>query len=167
MAKVYWGCCDPDNNMNGDNNNDFVTCLRCKKRYHIECISINESFLSKEIRATWNCPECVNKLPKSKKNDSTPIRNTSNNRGNKRPALKSPPGDTSKSHITRDDIQDIANDDDEAMTKKMDENFLRMRQDMINVFNETLKPINAELSQIKESMNFLNGQFEDMKKLMR
>ncbi|XP_026325743.1 uncharacterized protein LOC113234605 [Hyposmocoma kahamanoa] len=124
-------------------------------------MSLDETQLTAKMRDVWNCPECVSKKPVSKKNDNTPIRNVNTSRGNKRPALNSPPTDNSRASMSRDDIREIL----EVMTKNMDDNFAKMRQNMTSALDEQLKPIRAELSQMNDSMNFISNQYEDLKKV--
>jgi cell division protein FtsB len=158
MSESQWGCCVPDKAGKVTIEN-YIKCSKCKKKFHYECTSLDSSLLSVETRAIWRCHECMNKAPRSKKNDSTPIRNVAISRGNKRPALESPPASATGTRTISNDIQNIV----DAMTKTMEENFTIMRQDMIGVLSETLKPIRTELSQINESLNFLSSQYEDMK----
>lgn len=157
MPSNQWGCCNPEEG----NNEQFITCKKCNKQYHIACISGDESQFTSDVCAKWNCPDCARNAPKSKKKDSTPVRNVSTNRGSKRQALNSPPVDKEQTDAPDDvDIRVIL----EGMQKKMDDNFATMRSDMINVLNEKLKPITSELSQINESISFISSQYEDIKR---
>lgn len=156
MSNAGWGCCKPD----ADNDDTFIECKKCTKTYHCACIFPDDSQLTDEVLEQWCCPQCICSAPKGKKSDSTPVRNVSTSRGNKRQALNSPPVDKQNDSLTRGDIKDIL----EVMKRSMDENFAEMRRSMINVFNEELKPIKHELSQLNESMSFMSNQYEDMKK---
>lgn len=155
MSNSKWGCCVPEYG----NNDNFILCINCKKKYHYACMSLDEISFSTERRANWYCPECNRNTPKGSKKDSTPISNVTNVRGSKRQALTSPPMQASK-NVTRDDILDAVQ---EAMGQHMQDFMSKMQGTIATLFDKELKPIKDELLEIKESMNFINNQYEDIK----
>ncbi|CAG4985159.1 unnamed protein product [Colias eurytheme] len=159
MDKFTWGCCQPENE--NEPFDDFILCLKCKKKYHNACISLDKTSLTLETRANWYCPECVRSEPKTMKNDNTPIRNVSTTRGSKRQALNSPPMHTNQMPITRDDIREVVQ---EVFQDTLNNFLSKIHEDFLKTLNKELKPIREELSVFSDSMTFINSEFEDIKK---
>lgn len=156
MAKSKWGCCIPE--LNSDD--VYVVCTECNKNYHYACLSLDEMSLSLEMQAIWSCPECIRNTPKPTKKDDTPVRNVTITRGNRRPVPTSPQTERNQT-ITRAGVRETMQD---VMNQNMKDILTKMQDTICKMFDKQLKPIKDELFEIKESMNFINSQYEDMKK---
>lgn len=55
---------------------NYLTCCLCVHTYDLDCANITEQrflkTMTKEVRSSWKCPECVNKVPKAG-NVNTPV----------------------------------------------------------------------------------------------
>lgn len=165
-TKIVWGCCDVDCDSGVE---DRVLCSVCSIPFHKECL-LSSNYQSIIFTRDWKCPECM-QVNKCGNSDNTPVRCSTRNsfsdsnvtrRNVKRMALSSPP-DPSPSHqtcsITRDEIQDIIKD--------VIRDELRLITTSINasiseVISSEMKIVRDEISKIKESMNFLSNQCEDL-----
>ncbi|CAG4930209.1 unnamed protein product [Colias eurytheme] len=152
-----WGCCIPEN----EDDESFILCLKCNKKYHFACMSLDDKLFNSEMKAVWSCPDCVRSIPRSNKNDNTPIRNISTTRGSKRQALNSPPMDPEHSLIIRDSVREAV---DEAIKENMKEMFSKIHDNIRAAIVKEFKPIKEELSQLKDSMNFINSSYEEFKR---
>ncbi|CAH0717382.1 unnamed protein product, partial [Brenthis ino] len=93
-------------------------------------------------------------MPKTSKKDSTPVRNISTTRGNKRPALNSPPEEHSlTSDRVRAIVEDVVKTELSAMMEKL-------KCSMLDIINKELTPIKKEIRDMNESMTFINSKFE-------
>ncbi|XP_022838084.1 uncharacterized protein LOC111365118 [Spodoptera litura] len=115
--------------------------------------------MSVDKQKSWICPACTILKPKPKVNDHTPIRNTSATRANKRPALASPPQPCSTLSIEREHIGRTI---EEAISKHMNDLFLKINKTISETINRQLKPIKEEMSEMAASMSFLNQRCEDI-----
>lgn len=150
---VQWGCCSNKNETNLEEK--YLKCSSCGKSYHYACISITEP--ASNIN-TWKCPTCVSSAPKVSRNDSTPIRNVSTNRGNKRQAIGSPsPASKSKD---KDDIRSAIK---EIIKEEFSEMLERINETIICTINQELEPLKKEMQGILDSISFMNKKFEDIK----
>ncbi|CAH2105171.1 unnamed protein product [Euphydryas editha] len=156
MSRSGWGCCLPQK----DNDDDFIMCSKCKKRYHLACMSLDVTLFSTEMRTGWTCPECSRNTSKSVKKDHTSVRNVSNVRGSKRPALHSPPTQENSS-ISRDDLREAM---EEVMDKKIKEIFSRLENRISTIIDSKMKPLEEDITEIKKFLNFTDEKYEDMKK---
>lgn len=173
LLSLTWGCC---NTLTNDEN--YIQCLKCQKAYHLDCLSIKK--ISKNTE--WTCALCT---PRESKNDSTPLHSKSSNknvagRPNKRAAVNSPPG-ISDVLITRDEVQSMVHDMLQKKTPAKDlvtpETVKNIVQQVIqselralvpsitsefkSVFNAELRSIKEEIIDIKQSMTFIDSQYED------
>ncbi|CAG4945058.1 unnamed protein product [Parnassius apollo] len=156
MSRSKWGCCLPQK----DNDDDFIICSKCKKHYHMACVSLDITLFGTEMRTGWTCPECSRNISKSVKKDNTPVRNVSNVRGSKRPALHSPPTQETSS-ISRDDLREAI---EEIMDKKIEEFFSRMEDRISMIIDSKMKPLEEDITEIKKFLNFADEKYEEMKK---
>lgn len=97
---------------------------------------------------------------KPMRKDNTPTRNVTITRGSKKQTLPSPPTPGNQA-ITRHDVREAVQ---EVLNENMKDIILKMQESINKMFDKELKPIKDELFEIKESMNFINTQYEDMKK---
>ncbi|XP_069361037.1 uncharacterized protein PF3D7_1120000-like [Maniola hyperantus] len=75
-------------------------------------------------------------------------------------AVSSPPQPV-ESGITGDEIRDIIREELKSM---MEEGLSRMNKTMHNIINSELKDIKSEMQCLKDSIEFLSGQYEDVTK---
>lgn len=94
----------------------------------------------------------------SSKNDGTPERNVSASRGNKRPALNSPPepGSAVTSEEVRSIVQEVIKTEFATMLKQINAT-------IINIVNSELAPIRTDLDQLRESLNFHTTRFDEFR----
>lgn len=148
--KVDWGCCS-----NHNKEDEHVLCTKCAKGYHLVCLSL------KGKPSNWICQLCDKKNPRGKNNDSTPIRNISNTRGNKRLAPNSPPGVASDSTVSNEDIRKVVSD---VLDVKLNDIFNKLSDNFASTLSNQLKTLKTEISEMKDSMEFLSNKYEDMAK---
>lgn len=94
--------------------------------------------------------------PNISKNDSTPARKVSTNRGNKRLASgpPSPPSPLSDKEDMRSIIQEIIKAEFSNMLAQFNEN-------LVSTMNNKLETVKSEMKEMVKSMQFMNKQFED------
>ncbi|CAK1586053.1 unnamed protein product [Parnassius mnemosyne] len=148
-----WGCCS---NELIEEFEQFINCTYCKKSYHFLCLSMPEIARDSEAYDKWKCPECINLAPKTSKKDCTPTRNITTTRGNKRPALNSPP---KASPVTSENVRTIVQD---VIKKEFNDMLKQLNNSMIGVITKELEPIKNEMRDLKESMSFINKKFEEI-----
>jgi hypothetical protein len=147
---LTWGCC-----VFGLQDNKYVDCMKCKKAFHIECISMTDD--QEELAtSTWLCPLCHDSGRKGNKDD-TPVRYNPNItvRPGKRQALNSPP--TNDNPITTKEMQGI-------IEGVMSEIRNTMRSTITEILGAELRSLKEEISDVKESMNFINLKYETITK---
>ncbi|CAK1584203.1 unnamed protein product [Parnassius mnemosyne] len=157
MSNANWGCCFSEK----DNCDEFIACIKCDKKYHYACMMIDRKIISSDLLATWACPECVHQLPKPTNKENTPVRNVTTVRGNKRVAIGSPHSDSEKVNISMEDIRLVV---EGVMEDKMNDLFKRFNENLAGFFAKEIKPMRDELLSIKESLTFINDQYEGIKK---
>ncbi|CAG4938203.1 unnamed protein product [Parnassius apollo] len=157
MSNANWGCCFSEN----DNCDEFIVCVKCERKYHYACMIIDRKIITSDLLATWACPQCVHLQPKTANKDNTPVRNVSTVRGNKRIAIGSPQSDPEKVNISMEDIRQVV---EGVMDDKMNDLFKRFNENLVGFFAKEIKPMRDELSSIKESLTFINDQYEGIKK---
>ncbi|CAG4997501.1 unnamed protein product [Parnassius apollo] len=148
------GCCS---NESVEEVEQFINCTHCNKSYHFLCLSIPEIARNSEAYDKWKCPACINSAPKTSKKDCTPIRTIPSTRGNKRPALNSPP---KASPVTSENVRTIVQ---EVIKKEFNDMLKLLNNSMIGVITEELEPIKNEMRDLKESMSFINKKIEEIK----
>ncbi|KAL0850832.1 hypothetical protein ABMA28_006752 [Loxostege sticticalis] len=143
--KLVWGCC-----ALGLLDDKYVKCSKCKYAYHFTCLASNEDEEQSTASAEWMCPLC-NVTPKNQNKDNTPVRYNPNItiRASKRPALNSPP--SAEKPLTREEMLNIAHDMMSQMEKTMK-----------SLLNSEVRPLKEELKEVKESMSFMNAQYEEV-----
>lgn len=150
---IVWGCCTL-----GLQDDCYVVCIKCSKAFHEACLVItnNRGGASISDAANWTCLLCTKKQGN---NDNTPVRFNPNvtTRPGKRQALNSPPNSDDKKPITREEMDDILKGFCHEMQKAM-------QSTMTNVLHSELKSIKEEITEVKESMTFVNLRFEEITK---
>ncbi|XP_063634819.1 uncharacterized protein LOC134805444 [Cydia splendana] len=148
-----WGCCD---NIDLDDTRS-VDCVMCKLYFHLSCVWAPGFEPEYASLADWKCPACVSNIPKGTRHDSTPVRNVTTVRGNKRPALNSPP--TPAAAVTAEDVRTIV----QTLLKQELENTVKeITSSLSKTIADHLEPIKAEIKEMKQSMDFMSSQFDDM-----
>uniref|UniRef100_A0A2A4K1S6 FP protein C-terminal domain-containing protein n=1 Tax=Heliothis virescens TaxID=7102 RepID=A0A2A4K1S6_HELVI len=91
--------------------------------------------------------------------DSTPARNVSTNRGNKRHAKGSPSPTTPSSNI--EDIQSIIQD---VIKAEFSDMLAQFNEQLVSTMNNELETVKSEMKEMVKSMQFINRQFEDFER---
>lgn len=91
--------------------------------------------------------------PSSK--DCTPTRNVNISRGNKRPALNSPP---ENKMLTSDDVREIVQD---VVKTELAAMLQKWKSTIVSVINEELEPMRSEVRELSVSLDFHTKQFEE------
>lgn len=162
MSKVNLNCC---NEANDDE--DYMCCTKCKNGYHRACLKSTGQFSADTESANeWMCPACTSRRPKGN-SENTPVRNKDTllgsdqnvtKRSTKRVAVSSP--ETEKSSQL-DEIREMVS---ETVRAEMREMLTQMRTSLKSVLNSELKVIREEIADMKNSINFINSQYEDFLK---
>lgn len=143
---------------------EFMTCQNCKLKYDLPCVNISSKRfkkLSHDFKLTWKCIECKSKLPKPD-NSNTAIRALSHSNTDNDNEIEE-----EGSHVTFQKIR----------TDHTSENRIReiwsseMKKDIETMIEETIKrkqltATNSQCLVFQESLTFLSGQYEDLKKLL-
>lgn len=158
-----WGCC-----MEGNNNDEkFITCRKCIKDYHIGCLQSSDKYVTDDFSDNnWKCPLCRSGKGNGPRHDETPLRQSdtakkdANTRSHKRQALGSPspsqksPSPSINQTLTSGDIRGI-------IREEMTEMFGKMNNALCAITSE-VKTIKTDISEIKDSLNYVNQQYEDV-----
>lgn len=155
---MEWGCC---NNKN-ERDEKYIKCTTCGKHFHYACLFLKESSVKCGVNKDWQCPTCLNVGPKALKKDSTPIRNVTTSRGNKRQAVASPspPASLNDESEIRAIIKDI-------IRVEFEEMLAQFKQTMVITINKELESFKSEVREIAESMTFFNAKFEEFENQQR
>lgn len=152
---IDWGCCNVELE-----NSDYVLCSICRKGYHLDCMLLTspEKYAAGQVVfPNWACPQSSNRS-KGGNSDNTLLRSQSNvTRPPKRAALNSPP--KAESNLTRDDVRDVVQ---ELCTMEMEKLFIRLGQQIRATMTTVLAPIKKEMSELRASIAFINGQCDDV-----
>lgn len=157
MASVIleWGCCT---NEGIDENEQFINCIMCNKSYHFLCLTLPEIPSDSEIFSQWKCPDCMNKIKcrSAKKCDSTPIRNVTTARGNKRIALNSPP---KSNPVTAEEVRSIVQEVIQVQYATM---LQQMNTIIVNTINTELAPVRKDIQELQASLTFHTEEFDKL-----
>lgn len=156
-SKISLGCCDE-----ATDEEEHLLCAGCKFAFHYSCVKVNPT----NRKPGWKCSNCSGRI---RRKDDTPIRNTSELnllsfadnvtiRSARRPVPISPPTQDLASPLTRDDVCDVVNG---VFDKKMKDLVSQVCLSVSNTFREELKSIKSEISELRESMHFINKQYEE------
>ncbi|VVC97502.1 unnamed protein product, partial [Leptidea sinapis] len=162
MSKVHMNCC---NEVNDEE--DYLCCTKCKNGYHRACLKSTGQFSTyTDSTNDWTCPACMSRRPKGN-SENTPVRTKDTllaydknvtKRSTKRVAVSSP--ETEKSS----QLEEIREMVSETVRAEMKEMLTQMRTSIKSVLNSELKVIREEITDMKNSINFINNQYEDFLK---
>lgn len=167
-----WGCCSE-----GGQNEEFVICNTCLRAFHLDCVSLPVE--NNVVGMVWYCPSC---LPKTKKNDNTLAHPQQGSyvtiRPPKRQAFNSPE-QTRESILKREEVKKVVRNimetefhskGSEAITRTDVKDIVQevIKTEMrgllavlsSNITSE-LKTIKEDIFDVKQSMDFINCQYED------
>lgn len=160
---LLWGCCETASS--GVKETDYAVCSSCGKAYHFVCLHITS-----EVQSQWKCQNCVPR--KTRNNEDTPIRCNAEfskqdtppvnvtKRSTKRPALQSPPQDVAQA-LTREDVSEIVR---EVIKSEMKAATVELGSVLSNLFSQEIKAIKDDIREVKDSMDFINSEYEDFKR---
>ncbi|CAG4925283.1 unnamed protein product [Colias eurytheme] len=159
-GSALWGCCTNDDDTGG--NQKCIICSSCGKSFHYACLSMKVPPYKSKEEKSWNCPICLSKNPKTLKKDSTPIRNVTLSRGNKRQASGSPPPTSpiSNNEDLRLMIQNI-------IKSEFSEMLDQFNVSIVSIINKELIPVREEMKELIRSMQFMNARFDEIEKLQQ
>ncbi|KAL0859722.1 hypothetical protein ABMA27_010084 [Loxostege sticticalis] len=152
-----WACCAKD-----EGDSECNICAECGLAYHLVCLGLSVPTEGGE----WRCPKCaVRKLH----SDDTLIRTLTDDivetsednvtrRATKRQAISSPIAETST--VTRDDVHNIVKG---VFKSEMGVLLTQMNNNFAMLMNRELQGLKSEITEMKESMNFMSLQYEEFK----
>lgn len=155
--KLKWGCCNQ-----GKEGDKFIKCSRCNNIFHPECL-IETSIDKYDV---WICSLCMSLKPKGGKRDDTPVHPATpseqekgvTKRSKKRFAPSSSPESASQqSPLSHEDVREIIKSEIHSLVPEL-------TKSLSGIFNSELRSIKEDIQCFKESMNFLNNQYEDFLK---
>ncbi|XP_053606954.1 uncharacterized protein LOC128673250 [Plodia interpunctella] len=158
MANIHasWGCCSAK-----ANEESYIVCDICVKQYHAECLGMTSDYIPQE-NEKWICPICKMTCVTNHNNDSTPVRFNPNVtvRPTKRQALQSPPNSsTEEAAITKEDVRAII----EEVSQQQMEGLVSQFRALFSTMLETqMKPLRDQLTDVKESVTFMSGQYDEI-----
>lgn len=163
--RLIWGCC-----TQFSENDNYACCSACGKVYHPACLP-NTIFSD---NSDWVCPDCV---PKSSRKDSTPVgsmqRRNITLRSKKRTDSPSELVDTPivntilyketslEPPITSNEVRNIMK---EVMREELGTIASKIKLEISSVISSELKLLKEEFGDMKESMNFISDQFDDIRR---
>lgn len=164
-------------------NDDNIGCTKCRKIYHYKCLRMTKSdFHKKNATADWLCPACCI-VTRREKGDHTPVRSSGTNHEAKSPPASSSSWVNTKSRSTVLDDSSLVyvrEAENETLTQKDIREIIQseLRSFMSNEIAEVIKQtmnkewkliktelgdIKAEIATMRESMDFINQQYEDFR----
>lgn len=149
---MIWGCCTIPNRDEG-----YVCCSKCKKAHHYACLSLEPTTVDSSV---WACPEC-NSFAKPNRKDNTPIRSNANisARPTKRHAKSSPQSSPPNVQLTPTVVSQIVRD---VVAEEINGLISRLTGTMTDIVHKELNTIKEEMKEVKESMQFMSNQFDDI-----
>ncbi|KAJ0175788.1 hypothetical protein K1T71_001384 [Dendrolimus kikuchii] len=155
-SNVNWGCCGE-----GKDEEHHLPCTKCSKIYHLECVGLEIDNITSKKTAAWKCPVCLSLQPRGNKTDNTLIRNVPATRSYKRVAVNSPPNLQHEPTLTREDVTEIV---EGVMSSQFNEMLSKMNSTLLGAFDNKLQPIQDEICEMVKAMDYINVQFEDIRR---
>lgn len=150
-------------------NIEFISCHGCKLKYDLMCANLSPKRFRKmnqEAKTQWKCSECKSRQPKTG-NIDTPIRSASHSMIDDKGKLEHPSQDCNVT-VRRNrsvDLQ-LTQDKFKEILKKelMTEMEVMLEKILTRMVSNQLKDINSRFVEVQESMNYISGQYDDLKK---
>lgn len=150
-----YGCCSTDNPADEKS----IECSVCSKSFHLACLSISETGRDDISSSNWKCPSCICSSRKVAKKDTTPVRNSTTSRGNKRPAINSP--SPSPSTKDKEDIRSIVRD---VIKTELGEMMTQFNKSLVAIINKEMEPIRNQIKEVTDSMSYISDRFDELEK---
>lgn len=145
-----------------------IKCVTCSLRYHYDCINTTSKKykeLKNDYLNSWVCPLCQSKQPKGD-NTNTPVRASSSSNVShdtssisnvtlRRPQLHTQTN--LQESFTLDNVKQLIQEEMEILLGKIETKIATL------IDNKT-KEMFKEINEIKESVCFVNNQYEEIKK---
>lgn len=167
--KIRFECC---NRL--PNSNECLKCAVCRKKYHYVCVSttnVQYKELTFDFKTSWHCPAC-NRPKTGIDNSNTPVRATSNHSNdiqesssnvtlrNKQKLSPATPPDGSSNFINLADVRLVIR---EELMMLLD----TFKDNIMSHMNSKVTEISNQLSQVTESITFMEQEYENVKKEMQ
>ncbi|XP_072945528.1 uncharacterized protein [Epargyreus clarus] len=149
--------------------NEFISCHGCKLKYDLMCANLSPKRfrkMTREAKTQWKCSECKSKQPKTG-NIDTPIRSASHSMIDDKGKSERPSEDSNvtvrrnrsvDSHLTQEKFKEI------LKKELMTEIEVMFEKTLSRMVSNQLKDINSRFVELQESMTYISGQYEDLKK---
>ncbi|CAK1596675.1 unnamed protein product [Parnassius mnemosyne] len=162
MSKIQLNCCNE-----AKDDEDCMCCAKCKHGYHRACLKSTGQFSTNtESTTEWMCPACTSRRPKGN-SENTPVRNKNTLVGSEQNVTKRSTKRVAVSSLNTEkssQLNDIREMVSETVRAEMKEMLTQMRTSIKSVLNSELKVIREEITDMKNSINFINSQYEDFLK---
>lgn len=147
-----------------------MSCHNCKQKYDLMCANLSPKRfkkMSQDGKSTWKCLECKSKLPKVD-NTNTPVRaaHQSTDEGEtgehclSRDYVTTRRNRSADAYVTKDTLREILS------TELKNEIEAVLEATLTRLVSNQLKDIRSQFSDLQESMAYISGQYEDLKKLL-
>ncbi|KAG7302520.1 hypothetical protein JYU34_012435 [Plutella xylostella] len=151
-SSLHWGCC-----VLGKDGDEFIKCCHCSKVFHRDCII---DVVDDSESDGWSCPLCRSLKPRRGNNDETAISKKPQNA--KQPSKRNPKRPARASPEPASAIPSPSNEDIRNIIRTEVRNLLPELTKSMTVVNTELKSIRDEIQSFKDSLDFMNRQYEDI-----
>lgn len=150
--------------------NDLLTpeqlkCVTCGLRYHFDCINApSKKFkeLTSDFKSEWMCPSCRLKQPRGD-NTNTPVRGSASTSSDTSPSSNVTLRRTQPSSQSQTQELIAIENVKQLMKEELDILLVKMEKNWSKILDNKSKEIFNEINQIKDSLNFINNQYEELK----
>lgn len=154
-AAFIWGCCD-----GGSSRDKYVRCIDCKKVFHCSCLSIPVQS-HKNTPISWKCPLCIAKDPKNTQEDD--FSSCSGATEDSKQQVCNSPQNKSDGNVTQENVRDIVQ---QVIQREMNVLLNEINKTISEIINKEISSLRSEIDVMKDSLNFVNAQYEDYSKVM-
>lgn len=167
---------------------EIINCSNCPENYHYSCVGMTrkeQQSYSTSATKNWLCPEC-RKCMKKDNRDQTPVQPTLqiengdktyfkqhsswvNQRNRREQSANDSLMDIQANYVNVSQGQGKSDDITDTIRKTLSSEMSAMRTTISKEFSSLkteLKEVRSEISSLKEAMDFISGQYEDMKILV-
>lgn len=146
-----------------------IQCSNCKNNYHAACMLLGDkkkpNQKSFDLKKDWVCPECLNSRPRQTINDNTPVRvaissGTMDKVTTKRGASSATSPPECHNIMTSDLYDQICS----IVSAESDKLYSKIKLTITEVISTEIQPLKAEVAAFKESLTFLNQQYDTLNK---